>query len=44
MIDLSYEFFTLKALSLHLLNLGAPPVSQEGEKRKIYWIIPSNAS
>ena len=42
MIDLSYEFFTLKALSLHLLNLGAPPVSQEGEERKIYWIIQTN--
>ena len=44
MIDLSYEFFTLKALSLHLLNLGAPPVSQEGEERKIYWIIRTNTA
>ena len=41
MIDSSYEFFTLKNLSLHLLNLGAPPVSQEGEERKIYWIMQS---
>ena len=29
--------FTLaKILSLHLLNLGVLPVSQEGEERKIY--------
>ena len=42
MIDSSYEFFTLKNISLHLLNLGAPPVSQEGEERKIYWIIQTN--
>ena len=25
--DSIYEFFTLKQISLHLLNLGAPPVS-----------------
>ena len=31
-------------VSLHLLNLGAPPVSQEGEERKIGWIIQSNTS
>ena len=42
MIDLSYEFFTLKALSLHLLNLGAPLVSQEGEARNIDWIRDPN--
>ena len=42
MIDLSYEFFSLKALSLHLLNLGAPPVSQEGEERNIDWIRDPN--
>ena len=41
MIDSSYEFSPLKDISLHLLNLGAPPVSQEGEERKIYWIIQS---
>ena len=41
MMDWSYEFSPLKNISLHLLNLGAPPVSQEGEKRKIYWIIQS---
>ena len=41
-IDLSYQFFTLKKISLHLLNLGSPPVSQEGEERKIYWKIKSH--
>ena len=44
MIDSSYEFFTLKNISLYLLNLGAPPVSQEGEERKIYWIIQTNTA
>ena len=34
MIDSSYEFFTLKNISLHLLNLGVPPVSQEGKAEK----------
>ena len=42
MIDSSYEFFTLKNISLYLLNLSAPPVSQEGEERKMYWIIQTN--
>ena len=42
MIDSSYECFNLKKISLHLLNLGAPPVSQEGEERIIYWIIQTN--
>ena len=42
MIDSSYEFFTLKNTSLHLLNLGAPSVSQEEEERKIYWIIQTD--
>ena len=42
MIDSSYEFLPLKNISLHLLNLGTPPVSQEGEERKIYWIIQTN--
>ena len=42
MIDSRYEFFTLKNISLHLLNLGAPPVSQEYEERIIYWIIQTN--
>ena len=42
MIDSSYELFALKNTSLHLLNLGAPPVSQEEEEWKIYWIIQSN--
>ena len=41
MIDSRYEFSTVKNLSLHLLNLAAPPVSQEGEERKIYWIMQS---
>ena len=41
MIDSSYEFFTSKNIFFHLLNLGAPPVSQGGEERKIYWIIES---
>ena len=44
MIDLSYEGFNLKKISLHLLNLGVPPVSQEGEERKIYWIIQTNTA
>ena len=44
MIDSNYEFFTLKNLSLHLLNLGASPVSQEGEERNIYWIIQTNTA
>ena len=44
MIDSRYEFFTLKNISRHLLNLGAPPVSQEGEENKIYWIIQINTS
>ena len=44
MIDISYEFFTLKKVSLHLLNLGAPPVSQKGEEGKIYWIIQTNTA
>ena len=39
MIDSSYECFNLKK---SLLNLGVPPVSQEGEERKIYWIIQTN--
>ena len=43
MVYSGYEFFTLeKRISLHLLNLGVPPVSQEGEERKIYWIIQTN--
>ena len=42
MIDSSYEFFTFKNISLHPLNWGAPPVSQEGEEGKIYWIIQTN--
>ena len=42
MIYSNYEFFTLKNISLHLLNLGAPPVSQEGEERNIDWIIQIN--
>ena len=33
MIYSSYEFFAHEKNSLHLLNLGAPPVSQEGEER-----------
>ena len=41
MMDWSYEFSPLKNISLHLLNLGEPPVIQEGEERKIYWIIQS---
>ena len=36
MIYSSYEFFTLEKNSLHLLKLGTPPVSQEGEEGKIY--------
>ena len=44
MIDSSYEFFTLEKISLHLLNLGVPPGSQEGEERKIYWIIQTNTA
>ena len=35
MIYSSYEFFTLEKNSLHLLNLGTLPVSQEGEERII---------
>ena len=43
MIDSSYEVFTWKNISLHLLNLGAPPVSQEKEEWKTgYWIIQGN--
>ena len=42
MIDLSYEFFTSKNISLYLLNMGVLPVSQEGEERKIDWIIQIN--
>ena len=44
MIDSSFEFLPLKNISLYLLNLGAPPVSQEGEERKISWIIQINTS
>ena len=29
-------FLPLKKISLHLLNLGAPPVSQDGEEGIIY--------
>ena len=32
MIYSSYEFFAREKSSLHLLNLGVPPVSQEGEE------------
>ena len=39
-----YESFTLEKISLHLLNLGAPPVSQEGEERIIHWIIQTNTA
>ena len=43
MIESNYEFFTLKNTSLYLLNLGAPPVSQEEEEWKTgYWIIQTN--
>ena len=43
MIDSGYEsFHFIKNISLHLLDLGAPPVCQEGEERKIYWIIQTN--
>ena len=42
MIDSSYEFSPLKNISLHLLNLGAPLVSQEGEEKKNSWIIQTN--
>ena len=34
MIDSSYPFLPLEKISRHLFNLGAPPVSQEGEDRK----------
>ena len=34
MIDSSYAFLPLEKFSRHLLNLDAPPVSQEGEERK----------
>ena len=44
MIDSSYAFLPLERISRHLLNLSAPPVSQEGEKRKIYWIIQTKAA
>ena len=33
-----------KKLSLYLLNLDAPPVSQEEEERIIYWIIQTNTA
>ena len=33
-IDSSYAFLPLEKISRHLLNLAAPPVSQEGEERK----------
>ena len=36
------SFLPLKKISLHLLNLGVPPVSQEGKERIIYWIIQTN--
>ena len=36
MIYSSYEFFALEKNSRHLLNLGVPPVSQEGEERKMH--------
>jgi len=36
MLDSRYEFFTFKKIPLHFLNLGVPPVSQEGEEREIY--------
>ena len=44
MIGSSYKFFNLKNISVHLLNLGAPPVNQEGEEIKIYWIILTNTA
>ena len=38
-------FLSLKKKNyLHLLNLGAPPVSQEGEEREIYRIIQTNTA
>ena len=42
MIDLSYELFTFKNISLYLLNMGVLPVSQEGEERKVDWFIQIN--
>ena len=36
------SFLPLEKISLHLLNVGAPPVSQEGEEGIIYWIIQTN--
>ena len=34
MVDGGYEFFTLKKVSLHLLNLGAPPVRARERREK----------
>ena len=34
MIDSSYAFLPLEKISRHLLNLDAPPVTEEGEERK----------
>ena len=38
------SFFTLEKNLSYLLNLGVPPVSQEGEERIIYWIIQTNTA
>ena len=40
----STSFLPLKKISIHLLKLGVPPVSEEGEERKIYWIIQTNTA
>ena len=37
----STSFLPLK-ISLHFLNVGVPPVSQDGEERINYWIIQTN--
>ena len=44
MIDLTYDFLPLKKSLFTSKNLDASPVSQEGEERKIYWIIQTNTA
>ena len=44
MIDSIYDVLPLKKSLFTSKNLDVPPVSQEEEERKIYWIIQTNTA
>ena len=44
MIGSIYDFLPLKKSLFTSKNLDVPPASQEGDERKIYWIIQTNTA